>query len=62
MLARKDMSLKDIVNVLKEFRENIGDGAAEPASQEDRPTNTATGEAAAQHIILDGLLTFLEQV
>lgn len=63
MLARKDMSLKDIVNVLKEFRKNIGDDVEEQASQKDGgPGELATQEAETQRVILEGLIAFLDTV
>lgn len=52
MLARKDMSLKDIVKVLIEFYENVGDEAAESAS--------ADPDAPTQRMILQGLIQFLD--
>jgi hypothetical protein len=61
MLARKDMSLKDIVGVLKEFRVNIGDGAAEEtAMHPGGPGEPATQEAETQRMILEGLIKFLD--
>lgn len=51
------MSLKDIVNVLKEFRGNIGDDADGAPSRE-----AGSGEAATQRMIIEGLIDFLDTV
>jgi hypothetical protein len=60
MLARKDMSLKDIVNILREFRQNIGDDAEEQAPQKGGSGQPATREAETQRMILESLIAFLD--
>lgn len=50
MLDRKSKSLKDVVSVLKMYRENIG---------EDQ-TRAPDDSSLTQQEILDGLITFLD--
>jgi beta-catenin-like protein 1 len=54
MLARKDKSLRDVVGVLKVYRDNVGD---EPGSKDKMDED---GGASSQKEILQGLITFLE--
>lgn len=50
------MSLKDIVKVLIEFYENVGDEAPEPTSS----SASASQDAPTQRMILQGLIQFLD--
>ena len=52
------MSLKDIVNVLKEFRDNIGDDVDGAPSREAGSAEAAT----QQRMIIEGLIGFLDTV
>lgn len=51
MLDRKSKTLKDIVSVLKVYRENVGE---DESRAPDDPSPT-------QQEILDGLITFLSE-
>jgi len=62
MLGRKDMSLQDIVNVLKEFHKNIGDDPDELVSHKSGSGESPAQEAETQRMILDGLIAFLDSV
>ena len=67
MLARKGKSLKDIVEVLKVFYDNIGDDEAtnQPANSDSSKSQPSLPDADAsppQKLILGELITFLEGV
>jgi beta-catenin-like protein 1 len=53
MLGRKNKSVKDIVTVLRELHDNVGE---EPLLEDGE----AGSEAPSQKIILQGLIGFLE--
>lgn len=58
MLARKNMSLKDIVKVLQGFQEKIGDG--EPQEPSSNTAEHSSQDVQMQRGILQGLIDFLD--
>jgi beta-catenin-like protein 1 len=53
LLTRKGKSLKDIVRILKEYRENVGD-------EDEAPKDDQGADAPSQKMILQGLIDFLD--
>ena len=53
MLARRDQALKDIVDVLRAYHDNIAEEAIYSSMDEDE-------RGLSQKMILEGLLNFLE--
>ena len=65
LLARRDKSLSNIIHVLTEYRENIGDPLVdEPAPDEEEEKNEEEemGEVEEQKAILTHLITYLESL
>ncbi|GAA6003520.1 hypothetical protein JCM10207_000372 [Rhodosporidiobolus poonsookiae] len=62
LLARQDKSLRDLVVVLDEYRDNIGDlGAPEPENGEEQPDRPPT-EGDERRAILEQLAGYLQSV
>jgi beta-catenin-like protein 1 len=59
LLSRKDRSFKDVVEVLKEYRDNIGDGPADAVEGQERQT---AGSGATQREIISQLVAYLESL
>lgn len=62
LLARKDRSLSDVIHVLVEYRDNIGDAAAaseEPAVEGAEPV---VDEGTEKKEILGHLIEYLKSV
>lgn len=55
LLARKDRSLSDVMRVLIEYRENVGDTAAEEEGE-------VVSDGEEKREILANLLTYLQSV
>lgn len=53
MLARRDQTLKDVVDVLQAYHDNIAEGATDSSMVEDE-------RGLSQKMILESLLNFLE--
>jgi len=53
MLARRDQTLKDVVDVLRAYHDNIADDVIDSSIIEDE-------RGLSQKTILEGLLNFLE--
>jgi beta-catenin-like protein 1 len=60
LLSRKDSSFRDVVAVLKEYGDNIGDGAVDAAVEGDE--DQVTGSGAAQREIISQLIAYLESL
>lgn len=60
LLSRKDRSLSDVIRVLAEYRDNIGDAALEqPAAEGDEPH---VDEGTEKKEILGHLIEYLKSV
>jgi beta-catenin-like protein 1 len=53
MLARRDQTLKDVVDVLRVYHDNIAEDTIDSSMAEDE-------RGLSQKMILEGLLNFLE--
>ncbi|KAI5475947.1 beta-catenin-like protein 1 [Pseudohyphozyma bogoriensis] len=58
LLSRKDQSFSDVIRVLKEYRENVGDASLVPAADD----GDAPDAAEEQRVILGHLISYLEGI